>query len=509
MLVKLYSGTVEGIEARTITVEVNLSPGIRFQVVGLPDNAVKESQQRITAAFGNNGLKMPGFNILVNLAPADLRKSGSHYDLPIAVGILTASRQVNPDKLEKCLLAGELSLDGTLLPVRGILPIAAQARKEGFQTLIVPLANAREAAVVDNLNIYGIRDLAEAVSFLNDELPLTPATLDTREDYFERVDHFDHDFRDVKGQSDVKRALEVAAAGGHNVLMIGPPGSGKSMLAKRLPTIMPPMTLHEALESTKIHSVAGLLAPDSGLLAIRPFRSPHHIASEVALVGGGQPPAPGEISLAHNGILFLDELPEFNRRTLEVLRQPLDDKYISIARARHHIRYPSDFMLVAAMNPCPCGFSTDPGKTCTCTPSEQARYRHKISGPLLDRIDIQIEVVPLDIDHMTRKPAGESSREIRQRVARAREMQIERYQSESVTVTNARMSAAQMERYCSPDPESVELLRQATANLGLSARAYDRILKVARTIADLEGAERPQARHVGEAIQYRSLDFHS
>lgn len=510
MLVKTYCSTVEGIDARTITVEVNLSPGIRFLVVGLPDNAVRESQQRITAAFANNQLRMPGFNILVNLAPADMRKVGSHYDLPIAIGILAASQQIAVEPLSKFIVIGELSLDGTLLPVKGALPIAIQARKEGFEGIILPAANAREAAVVQNLKVYGVHNLTEVISLLNGESDLQPTTMDTRAEYFAHLDDFDIDFRDVKGQAEVKRALEIAAAGGHNVLMIGPPGAGKSMLAKRMPTITPPMTLAEALETTKIHSVAGKLGENSagGLLTARPFRAPHHITSEVALVGGSVPPQPGEISLAHNGILFLDELPEFNRRTLEVLRQPLDEKRITISRAKYSVDYPANFMLIAAMNPCPCGYRTHPEKPCTCTPAAQARYMNKISGPLMDRIDIQVEVIPVAVESMTGRREGESSAQIRERVVAARERQRQRFQQDEYTQThcNAMMNPEQMERYCQLDDESIHLVQEAMVTMGLSGRAYDRILKVARTIADLAGAEAIGVDHVAEAIQYRSLD---
>lgn len=513
MLVKTYSSTVEGIDARTITVEVNLSPGIRFLVVGLPDNAVKESQQRIIAAFANNKLHMPGFNILVNMAPADMRKVGSHYDLPIAIGILAASKQVADTWLGRYILVGELSLDGTILPVKGALPIAIQAWKEGYEGIILPAENATEAAVVQGIKVYGVENLMQVVGVLNGEKGVEPTTIDTRQEYFSKVDTFDIDFRDVKGQGEVKRALEIAAAGGHNILMIGPPGAGKSMLAKRMPTITPPMTLAEALETTKIHSVAGKLGVDDkqgGLLTSRPFRGPHHITSEVALVGGSVPPQPGEISLAHNGILFLDELPEFNRRALEVLRQPLDEKRITISRAKYSITYPANFMLIAAMNPCPCGYRTHPEKTCTCSPGMQSRYLAKISGPLMDRIDIQVEVIPVAIDSMTsRMREGETSAAIRERVIAARERQVRRLERDgyhAVTHCNAMLTPDQMERYCQLDDESIGMIQQAMATMGLSGRAYDRILKVARTIADLAGTENIGVDHVAEAIQYRSLD---
>ncbi len=507
MLVKTYSSTVEGIDARTITVEVNLSPGIKFLVVGLPDNSVRESQQRITAAFANTQYRMPGFNILVNMAPADLRKIGSHYDLPIAIGILAASKQMPAERIGRYILVGELSLDGQLAPVRGALPIAIQARKEGFKGIILPASNAREAAVVQDLKVYGVENLTQAVEVLSGDSDIKPTVINTREEYFARLDSFDIDFRDVKGQAAVKRALEIAAAGGHNVLMIGPPGSGKSMLAKRMPTITPPMTLTEALETTKIHSVAGKVGSEGGLLTSRPFRAPHHIISDVALVGGSAPPQPGEISLSHNGILFLDELPEFNRRVLEVMRQPLEEKRICISRARYAVEYPANFMLIAAMNPCPCGFRTHPEKTCSCSPAVQERYMNRISGPLMDRIDLHIDVIPVAIDSITRQREGETSATVRARVVAARERQTARFAAEGSAVhCNAQMTPDQMERHCRLDSESIELLKEAMRHMGLSARAYDRIVKVARTIADLAGAADISTGHIAEAIQYRSLD---
>lgn len=509
MLVKTYCSTVSGIDARTITVEVNCSVGLNFFMVGLPDNAVKESQQRIISAFENNSMRMPGRKIVVNLAPADIRKEGSHYDLPIAIGILAASSQIQSDNIEKYIILGELSLDGSVSPIKGALPIAIGALKEGFEGIILPKENAREAAVVQNLKVYGVENIRQVIEILNDKTTLEPTQVNTREEYYANVHKFDVDFRDVKGQQAVKRALEVAAAGGHNVLMIGSPGSGKSMLAKRMPTITPPMTLSEALEATKIHSVAGKIGTSGGLLTSRPFRTPHHIISDVALVGGGSFPQPGEISLAHNGILFLDELPEFDRHVLEVMRQPLEERTITISRARYTVEYPANFMLIGAMNPCPCGYLTHPDKACSCSPAAIARYMGKISGPLLDRIDMHIEVVPVAIDSMAAQRSGENSETVRERVVAARERQTARFGDENPTHCNAMMTPDQIETHCQLDDDSLNLLKMAMSRLGLSARAYDRIIKVARTIADLAESDKITEDHIAEAISYRNLDRES
>lgn len=506
MLIKLFGAAVQGIDAIPVTIEVNSSKGCLFYLVGLPDSAVKESHQRIRSALQVNGYKLPTSSLTVNMAPADIRKEGAAYDLPLAVGILAASGLVAPDALNGYLLMGELSLDGTLHPIKGALPIAIMARERGFRGMIVPRENAREAAVVNNLTVYGVGQLRDVVNFLNGQQELEPTQVNTREEFYARQSSFDSDFAEVKGQENVKRAMEVAAAGGHNILLIGAPGSGKSMLAKRLPSILPPLSLGESLETTKIHSVAGRLGKEGGLISCRPFRDPHHTISTVAMTGGGSFPQPGEISLAHNGVLFLDELPEFNRNVLEVLRQPLEDRKITISRVKCNVEYPASFMLVASMNPCPCGYYNHPTKACVCTPGQVQKYLNRISGPLLDRIDLQIEVVPVPFEKMSDARSGEPSAAIRERVVRARQRQEERFRGVPGIYCNAQMNSRLLGLYARPDDDGLHLLKNAMHRLNLSARAYDRILKVARTIADLDGSDRIQTPHLAEAIGYRNLD---
>jgi len=506
MLVKTFASAVHGIDATTVTVETEVSPGVNFFMVGLPDSAVKESQQRIEAALRTNGYRLPGRKIVVNMAPADLKKEGSAYDLSIAIGILAASEQIQAEAIGDYIILGELSLDGTVNPVKGALPIAIQAMKEKFKGVILPAQNAREAAVVNDIVVYGVSNIKEVIDILNGEPSIEPTIVDTRKEFFANYETIDLDFADVKGQSNVKRAMEIAAAGGHNVILIGAPGSGKTMLSKRIPSILPPFTLHESLETTKIHSVAGTLPSGSALMTTRPFRSPHHTISDVALVGGGAYPQPGEISLAHNGVLFLDELPEFKRQVLEVMRQPLEDREITISRAKFTVNYPAGFMLVASMNPCPCGYYNHPDKECTCRPGDVKRYLGKISGPLLDRIDLHVEVIPVPFKDLALQEPGEPSAVIRERVIKAREIQLKRYADSPKIHCNAQMTSSKIRTYCVLDAEGAQMLKNAMEKLGLSARAYDRILKVSRTIADLAGSENILSEHVAEAINYRSLD---
>ncbi|MBQ1698143.1 MAG: YifB family Mg chelatase-like AAA ATPase [Bacteroidales bacterium] len=506
MLVKTYASAVHGIDAITVTVEIDVSEGYNFYMVGLPDSAVKESQQRIEAALRSSGYRLPGRRIVVNLAPADLKKEGSAYDLAIAIGILAASEQIASDRVGEYIILGELSLDGSINPIKGALPIAIQALNEKYKGIILPAQNAREAAVVNNLEVYGVSNIKEVTALFDGHPTIEPTVIDTRKEFFAEYDSIDLDFADVKGQQNVKRALEIAAAGGHNVIMIGPPGSGKTMLSKRIPSILPPFTLRESLETTKIHSVAGTLPAGSALMTRRPFRSPHHTISDVALVGGGTYPQPGEISLAHNGVLFLDELPEFKRQVLEVLRQPLEDREITISRARSTVNYPAGFMLVASMNPCPCGYYNHPEKECTCAPGAVKKYLNRISGPLLDRIDLHVEVVPVPFKDLAMQERGESSAAIRERVIKAREIQQRRFADSKTVHCNAQMTSSKIRTFCVIDEAGMSLIKKAMEKLGLSARAYDRILKVARTIADLDGSDDIKAAHVAEAITYRSLD---
>lgn len=506
MLVKTYSAAVNGLEVTTVTIEVSITNGVMYHFTGLGDTAVREGRDRINAALQNNGYRFPKGDITVNMAPADLKKEGSAFDLPLAIGLLAANENIVVEDLHRYMIVGELGLDGRIQPIKGALPIAIKARAEKFKALIVPMANVREAGVVNELEVYGMETIMDVLEFLTGKKQLQPMNIDTRSEFYASQYQFDLDFDDVRGQESVRRALEVAAAGGHNLIMVGPPGSGKSMMAKRLPSILPPLSLSESLETTQIHSIAGKLKGGTSLISQRPFRAPHHTVSEIALVGGGANPQPGEISLAHNGVLFCDELPEFNKSTLEVLRQPLEDRKITISRAKYTIEYPCSFMFVASANPCPCGYYGDPTHTCVCTPGQRIRYMNKISGPLLDRIDIQCEISAIKFADISKAEPGEPSAAIRERVIKARRIQEERFKENRLIHCNAQMTERMIHKYAEPDEDGLNLLKMAMARLNLSARAYNRILKVARTIADLEGSERVLADHLAEAIGYRALD---